>query len=280
MTWPQFVRLLEELGLGRLSSEFSDVDSPAARVMKFDRQLTLVGATGKDVSVALDSLFNSILGSASRPKGTPIPQKTEFGDQSVASADFSVASVIGTVLDRLNQLEAKLEDRHRLLASRLAEFQANCWPNNPPESPKCGSVVAGTRTRPFDLFLSHNSEDRATVLLFRELLKAVGVYGLMDVHDIALGRNNQAQLDEALSNCRGGLIFLGASGIGRWQQMEITSLSGRFGRKGEGPLIPVFIHAKTAVPPTLAGLPRIDLFAEKEPVAAAQKVADALRDAV
>ncbi|KAF0180905.1 MAG: sulfatase-modifying factor protein [Limisphaerales bacterium] len=260
MSWSQFSRLLRGLGLEAVRSEFSESVSPAVRVLTLENLLIAACIDEQAVSDALNSLFLS----------HTAPYRPSRG--------MVADSEIGAVLDRLNQLEAKLEDRHRLLTSQLGEFRKNCCPKDSSAGDKANPVATKARNTPFDLFLSYNAEDRATVLLFRELLKEVGVYGWMDVHDIGLGSNDQAQLDAALLNCRGGVIFLGAGGIGRWQQLEIRSLVNRYGRKGEGPLVLVIIHPKAAMPPTLEGLPRIMLSDEKEPLAAAQRIADALQN--
>lgn len=92
----------------------------------------------------------------------------------------------------------------------------------------------------YDIFLSYNSRDQAAVHKVHEALKNRGLKPWFDREDLTPGRLWQAEAEKGLKSCRAAAVFIGPSGIGPWENMEVRALLTRAAQEGL-PLIPVFL---------------------------------------
>ena len=115
--------------------------------------------------------------------------------------------------------------------------------------------------RKHDLFLSYNSGDQDAVHQIHEELKRRGFHPWFDREALTPGRLWQAEAEEGLRSCRAAAVFVGPSGIGPWENMEMRVLLTRVAREGLL-LIPVYLPdapEKLELPAFLAELTWVDL---------------------
>ena len=109
---------------------------------------------------------------------------------------------------------AGLVSRIRLLESALAARDSVAGATNL-------NTEAG---RPFDVFLAHSSLDKPFVKGVAESLKQRGLKPWLDEEQIAPGAFFQDVIEGAISKVRTAAVFIGRTGIGRIQRMEIRVL--------------------------------------------------------
>jgi GTPase SAR1 family protein len=113
--------------------------------------------------------------------------------------------------------------------------------------------VAATRlkgkveTRDFDVFLCHNSKDKAEVMAIGERLRELGILPWLDIWEIPPGKRWQQELRRAIKSVKTVAVFIGPSGAGPWQELEVESLLGEFARRGK-PIIPVILKGRQGSP--------------------------------
>jgi WD40 repeat protein len=113
--------------------------------------------------------------------------------------------------------------------------------------------VAATRlkgkveTGDFDVFLCHNSKDKPQVMAIGERLKERGILPWLDVWEIPPGKRWQQELRRAIKSVKTVAVFIGPSGAGPWQELEVESLLGEFARRGK-PIIPVIMEGRQGSP--------------------------------
>jgi GUN4-like/TIR domain len=73
----------------------------------------------------------------------------------------------------------------------------------------------------FDVFLCHNSKEKPEVEQIREQLKARQIYAFLDKYDFEPFRPWQKQLEEIIPRIKSAAVFLGPSGVGSWEDMEM-----------------------------------------------------------
>ena len=78
--------------------------------------------------------------------------------------------------------------------------------------------------RTYDVFLSYNSKDRASVRLVAETLRAMGIQPWFDEWDIQVGLNWREVLERIIKDIKTAIIFLGKHGESGWQRLEINAL--------------------------------------------------------
>jgi N-acetylmuramoyl-L-alanine amidase len=71
-----------------------------------------------------------------------------------------------------------------------------------------------------DAFISYNSQDRAAVVEIVRRLTASGLTVFFDRDALLAGQPWQPALEHAISDCRAVVVFLGSTGLGRWQLRE------------------------------------------------------------
>jgi hypothetical protein len=92
----------------------------------------------------------------------------------------------------------------------------------------------------FDVFLCHNSEDKAQVRRIAEYLRGQGVRPWLDEWELRPGVRWQQVLQEQILNIKSAAVFVGSNGIGPWQQQELEAFLSVFSRSDK-PLIPVLL---------------------------------------
>jgi hypothetical protein len=108
--------------------------------------------------------------------------------------------------------------------------------------------------RPFDVFLSHNSQDKPVVEEIGERLKSRGLNVWLDKWELRPGFPWQEGLEEGARASRAGAVFVGAGGLGAWQEPEMRAFIAR-SRREQVPVIPVLL-------PGCPDSPRLTLFLE------------------
>ncbi len=99
----------------------------------------------------------------------------------------------------------------------------------------------------FDVFLCHNSEDKPAIRRIADDLIGLGIKPWLDEREITPGLLWQSALEDQIANIKSAAIFIGASGIGPWQNMEIKSFINEFVER-RCPVIPVLLPSLQTKP--------------------------------
>lgn len=99
----------------------------------------------------------------------------------------------------------------------------------------------------FAVFLCHNSKDKPDVRLIRKKLENSGIKTWFDEEQLRPGTAWQVVLEEQISSIESAAVFVGRSGIGPWQDMEMRAFLSEFINR-RLPVIPVILASATAVP--------------------------------
>jgi hypothetical protein len=75
----------------------------------------------------------------------------------------------------------------------------------------------------YDVFLSHNSQDKPAVEELARRLVEEGIQPWLDRWNLIPGEPRQEAIEEALDACQTVAVFLGPSGIGPWENEEMRS---------------------------------------------------------
>jgi hypothetical protein len=92
--------------------------------------------------------------------------------------------------------------------------------------PKTASRILETepsKHRVYDLFLSHNSEDKPAVCEIAAGLKRRHFTPWLDTDELTPGRPWQDLAEEAIQTCRAAAVFVGPSGTGPWEHEEMRA---------------------------------------------------------
>lgn len=112
----------------------------------------------------------------------------------------------------------------------------------------------------FDVFLCHNSEDKPRVRQIGNALIKRGLRPWLDEWQLPPGRPWQALLEKQIQEINSAAVFVGRSGIGPWQEMELRAFLNQF-IKRDCPVIPVVLGnapKKPALPLFLGELTWVD----------------------
>jgi hypothetical protein len=99
----------------------------------------------------------------------------------------------------------------------------------------------------FDVFLCHNNQDKESVRSMNVRLKAKNIRTWFDEEQLPPGRPWQRELEERIADVRTAVIFVGLSGVGPWQDMELQAFLSEFVRR-RCPVIPVILPECATVP--------------------------------
>ncbi len=80
----------------------------------------------------------------------------------------------------------------------------------------------------FDVFLCHNSKEKAEVEKIREQLKQRGIHAWLDKYDFEPFCPWKEQLYEIIPQIKAVAVFLGRSGVGPWARVEMESFFNEF----------------------------------------------------
>jgi TIR domain len=112
-------------------------------------------------------------------------------------------------------------------------------------------------TNDFDVFLAHNSQDKSQVEAIANVLRQRGLNPWIDKEQITPGQWVQDAIqDTIVSQVKSAAIFIGSSGIGRWQALELRSFIQQC-VEGKLTVIPVLLPGVDSIPdnlPFLQGL--------------------------
>jgi hypothetical protein len=99
----------------------------------------------------------------------------------------------------------------------------------------------------FDVFLCHNSADKAKVKAIGKQLIAEGLSPWLDEWNLIPGRPWQRALEAVIPKIKSAAVFVGENGIGPWMNMELDAFLREFVRRG-CPVIPVILPQAKQVP--------------------------------
>ena len=92
----------------------------------------------------------------------------------------------------------------------------------------------------FDVFLCYNSEEKPAVKEIGERLKEQRVLPWLDEWEARPGQLWQRLLEQQIEHIKSAAVFIGQSGIGPWQQLELDAFLREFINRG-CPVIPVLL---------------------------------------
>jgi hypothetical protein len=140
-----------------------------------------------------------------------------------------------------------------------------------------GVVLSAKRSmRRFDVFLCHNAQDKPRVIAVAEDLMRKGVLPWLDVWEAPPGTMWQMILEEDIEHCKATAVFVGPTGFGPWQNMEIYAVLDDFTRRRR-PIVPVILPGTDQAldfPLFLRNYTRVDL--RLSDVNAAQQIIDVI----
>lgn len=111
----------------------------------------------------------------------------------------------------------------------------------------CDAWSKPTQKGAFDVFMCHSTEDKAVVREMNNRLKAAKIRTWLDEEQLPPGRAWQDLLEEQIEQVKTAGIFVGGSGMGPWQNVEVRAFLQEFVRR-ECPVIPVILGNCQSVP--------------------------------
>lgn len=110
------------------------------------------------------------------------------------------------------------------------------------------SILQGkVATEDFDVFLAHNSHDRAEAETIAQELRRRGLYPWLDYEQIPPGRWFQDVIQQAIPKVKSAAIIIGSRGLGRWEVLELRTFISQC-VKASRPVIPVLLPGVVDVP--------------------------------
>lgn len=104
----------------------------------------------------------------------------------------------------------------------------------------------------FDVFLSHNSQDKPAVIALADLLVERGLSVWLDAWELVPGQPWQEAVEDIIATTRSSAVLVGGDGMGPWQDREMRTCLTQFTRR-RLPVIPVLL-------PGAARCPELPLF--------------------
>jgi len=114
-------------------------------------------------------------------------------------------------------------DQTSMRDSAVAKMASNANAKRDREAAKYtleGKIKSGT----YDVMLCHNSADKSKVKEIGQMLKAEGILPWLDQLDLPPFVDWQKELEKVIATVKSAAIFVGPSGVGPWEQMEVRSL--------------------------------------------------------
>ncbi len=100
---------------------------------------------------------------------------------------------------------------------------------------------------PFDVFLSHNSQDKPIVKQLGEELKKYGLRVWLDEWELVPGRPWQEALEEIIETTKTAAVLVGKDGLGPWEIPEMRGCLSEFVDR-KMPVIPVLLPGASKKP--------------------------------
>jgi hypothetical protein len=99
----------------------------------------------------------------------------------------------------------------------------------------------------FDVFLCHNSQEKPSIRKINDTLKKAGIRTWLDEEQLPLGLPWQVELEKRIADIRVAAVFVGDTGLGPWQDMELRAFLSQFVKRGI-PVIPVVLPEASTIP--------------------------------
>ena len=96
------------------------------------------------------------------------------------------------------------------------------------------------QTRYFNVFLSHNSNDKPVVKQLKKILEDRNVVVWHDDDQLVPGHNWQPLLEKGVEDSASGAVIVGSDGLGPWENEEMQALLRQAVEAGK-PVIPVLL---------------------------------------
>jgi hypothetical protein len=114
---------------------------------------------------------------------------------------------------------------------------------------KYKEIIETARTEPveFDVFLCHNSADKAAVKQIGKQLVRRGIRPWLDEWNLPPGRLWQPVLEEQIQKIKSVAVFVGDDGLGPWAEVEVHAFLREFVKR-RCPVIPVILPSAHEVP--------------------------------
>lgn len=108
-------------------------------------------------------------------------------------------------------------------------------------------VNVKARTNQFDVFMCHNSEDKTEIKKIAINLRTRGVLPWLDEWELRPGFPWQMELEKQINNIKSAAVFVGNSGMGPWQNMEVNAFIRKFVDR-QSPVIPAILKSCSKAP--------------------------------
>jgi len=145
-----------------------------------------------------------------------------------------------------------LDREERLVAARapaIAEMDRSA--DTARDRAVAATVMEGKEvTHDFDVFIAHHTPDKPQVEDIADRLKARGINPWIDKEQIPPGRWFQDVIQDAIPNVESAAIFIGMTGLGKWEIVELRAFISQCVDTGM-PVIPVLLPGVTEVPKPL-----------------------------
>jgi hypothetical protein len=92
----------------------------------------------------------------------------------------------------------------------------------------------------FDVFLCHNWADKPSVRRIADSLEEQGILPWLDERELPPGQPWQQLLEKQIGRIRAAAVFVGAAGVGPWQEQELYGFLREFVSR-KSPVIPVLL---------------------------------------
>ncbi len=111
----------------------------------------------------------------------------------------------------------------------------------------CDSWVSAKSKSDFQVFLCHNSQDKAEIRKLNDVLKSRGIKTWFDEEQLPPGRAWQELLEAQIQDIGSAAVLVGESGLGPWQNSEMRAFISEFVDR-KCPVIPVMLKSCKAAP--------------------------------
>ncbi len=204
--------------------------------------------------------------------------------EKITKAGISADEILST--EKAMKLELRLNERQKVAEAYLYIFEVKLWfasfrqdhlktaapEENHEQLPKSTVFISHSSTKKafssltFQVFLCHNSQDKAEIRALNNTLKSRGINTWFDEEQLPPGRAWQELLEQQIQDIDSAAVIVGESGIGPWQNSEMRAFISEFvNRKCH--VIPVILESCKNVPqlpPFLRQLTCVD-FRKHEP---------------
>lgn len=109
------------------------------------------------------------------------------------------------------------------------------------------SLANAPRQDIFDVFLCHNSQDKPAIREIKVAFQQGGLRTWLDEDQLPIGLPWQQELEKQIGKIGTATVFVGDSGFGPWQNMEMRAFLNEFVQRG-CPVIPVVLPTALSVP--------------------------------